>query len=265
MIVNAGYRGKVAGTAPKFTYTGQYNERDDGVVELLTSGTLVFLNPAVIDVFLVGGGGGGQPGFTDQSGGGGGGGGYTLTNKKVSVNGSYNIIVGAGGEPSHDGNSTSFGNMTVAGGKAPTNSHPRTGGNGGSGGGGGRDRNSTGGTGGSDGANGTDGGTGFSTNPGGTGQNSTTREFGEVDGKLYSGGGGGGTFISAVTPVVTAGGSGGGGAGAWQGTTVTSFQAAGAGGANTGGGGGGGARATESTIRFGGSGGSGICCFRAAK
>ena len=57
MIVNAGYRGKVGAAVPKFTYTGQYNVRKDGVVELLTSGTLVFLNPAVIDVFCVGGGG----------------------------------------------------------------------------------------------------------------------------------------------------------------------------------------------------------------
>lgn len=42
----------------KFTYTGDYVVRDDGVVELLTSGTLVFLDPAVIDIFCVGGGGG---------------------------------------------------------------------------------------------------------------------------------------------------------------------------------------------------------------
>ena len=59
MIVNAGYRGKVGAAMPKFTYTGQYNQRDDGVVELLTSGTITFLNPAVIDIFCVGGGGGG--------------------------------------------------------------------------------------------------------------------------------------------------------------------------------------------------------------
>ena len=50
-----------AGGKPKlkFTYTGDYVVREDGVVELLTSGTLVFLRKAVIDLFLVGGGGGG--------------------------------------------------------------------------------------------------------------------------------------------------------------------------------------------------------------
>ena len=266
MIVNAGYRGKVGAAAQKFTYTGQYNVRKDGVVELLTSGTLVFLNPAVVDIFCVGGGGGGSFAPNNSNGGGGGGGGYTLTNKHVSVNGSYIINVGAGGAPSKDGESTSFGTiMTAEGGKAPTTSARRTGGNGGSGGGGGRDNNSTGGTGGSNGTKGTSGGTGFSTNPGGTGQNSTTSEFGEIDGKLYSGGGGGGTFISSTKPVVAAGGSGGGGAGAWRGTSVTAFQEAGAGGANTGGGGGGGARNTEGTSSPGGSGGSGIVCFRDAQ
>ena len=50
------------GAAIKFTYTGEYNVRDDGVVELLTSGTIVFLEPKVIDLFMVGGGGkGGSP------------------------------------------------------------------------------------------------------------------------------------------------------------------------------------------------------------
>lgn len=48
-----------AGGKPKlkFTYTGDYVVRDDGVVELHSSGALVFLKPAVIDVFMVGGGG----------------------------------------------------------------------------------------------------------------------------------------------------------------------------------------------------------------
>ena len=65
-----------AGGKPKlkFTYTGDYVVRDDGVVELHSSGTLVFLNPAVIDVFLVGGGGMGgimiNPGISSGAGGG---------------------------------------------------------------------------------------------------------------------------------------------------------------------------------------------------
>jgi hypothetical protein len=73
MIVNAGYRGKIGAGVPKFTYTGQYNVRKDGVVELLTSGTIVFLEPKVIDVFCVGGGGhGADPTTITQVGYGGG-------------------------------------------------------------------------------------------------------------------------------------------------------------------------------------------------
>ena len=65
-----------AGGKPKlkFTYTGGYGVRKDGVVELHSSGTLVFLNPAVIDIFCVGGGGGGAyfvPGLYASAGGGG--------------------------------------------------------------------------------------------------------------------------------------------------------------------------------------------------
>lgn len=88
------------GAVPKFTYTGEYNVRDDGVVELLTSGTLVFLNPAVIDVFCVGGGGAGgsfSAGGLIQRGAPGGAGGYTATVLNQSVAGSYTIIIGEGG------------------------------------------------------------------------------------------------------------------------------------------------------------------------
>ena len=68
-----------AGGKPKlkFTYTGDYVVRKDGVVELHSSGTLVFLEPKVIDLFLVGGGGAGGSGVSGGviSGFGGGGGG----------------------------------------------------------------------------------------------------------------------------------------------------------------------------------------------
>lgn len=267
MIVNAGYRGKVGAAAPKFTYTGQYNIRKDGVVELLTSGTIVFLEPKVIDVFMVGGGG---SGYTASSNGyngyGGGGGGYTRTVRKVTIaqNTPFEVTIGAGGEaPNRPGGSSGFGPFTVNGGSYQPSAN---GGHGGSGGGGGVSSNSDYGAGGSDGNNGESGYPPSIT--GGVGQGFTTREFGEATGKLYAGGGGGGRYMSAVTPVISIGGSGGGGAGAWLGTDNTQAQEASAGGANTGGGGGGGANKSVSGSGYlvnSASGGSGIVCFREAQ
>lgn len=259
------------------TYTGTYNVRDDGVVELLTSGTLVFLNPAVIDVFMVGGGGKG--GSADKTGSvnyhsvvGGGGGGYTGTFKGVSVQGSYQIAIGAGATVAGtDGGATRWGtNFAVNGGtsarrasSAPTNS-VGAGFAGGSGGGGGVLSNSDYGAGGSNGANGEQGYFGGITIKGGEGQGSTTREFGEATGKLYAGGGGGGRAMMSNVPIVSIGGSGGGGTGGFCYYTNDVYQAPTAGGANTGGGGGGCAASYQRAME-GGSGGSGICCFRAAK
>ena len=274
MIVNAGYRGKVGAAAPKFTYTGQYNIRKDGVVELLTSGTITFLSPAVIDLFMVGGGGKGgrcvmtysAAYYTAQ---GGGGGGYTRTLKRLAVQGSYEINIGAGSTaPSVDGGSTAWGSAyTVPGGKSASEmpSAPMAAGNGrpgGSGGGGAVISNSDYGTGGSDGNNGEQGY--FGSVAGGTGQGYTTREFGEATGKLYAGGGGGGRYMVSQTPIVSLGGTGGGGTGGWAGSTSGQLQAPSAGGANTGGGGGG-AVANYSGGTQGGSGGSGIVCFRDAQ
>ena len=250
------------GAVPKFTYTGEYNVRDDGVVELLTSGTIVFLEPKVIDVFMVGGGGSGKQsvGGHDNDGYGGGGGGYTRTIKRITVPANYNITVsvGAGGDVGA-GNSSAFLSYTVSGGAG---ANGREGGAGGSGGGGGVLKNSGYGAGGSDGNNGENGYGAYARN-GGTGQGFSTREFGETNGKLYGGGGGGGRCMSAQSPVVSAGGSGGGGAGAWHSTDPTLFQDAVAGGANTGGGGGGIARGNNHTT-IGAPGGSGIVCFRDA-
>ncbi len=276
MIVNAGYRGKVGVKAPKFTYTGQYNIRKDGVVELLTSGTIVFLNPATIDLFLVGGGGAGGSGIPGATlgGCGGGGGGYTKTVRKLAVDASvnYNVVVGDGAtgsatlDPPGNGKASSFGAYTVNGGESPrlmrASSDWSAGGRGGSGGGNGLYSKSTGGEGGSDGGN---GGLGSATSgipP--AGQGTTTREFEEPGGKLYAGGGGGGTYISAQSPVYALGGAGGGGAGAW-GAGANKTQAAGAGSANTGGGGGGGVGVGGVANLVGGSGGSGIVCIRVAK
>lgn len=267
MIVNAGYRGKVGAAAPKFTYTGTYNIRKDGVVELLTSGTIVFLEPKVIDVFMVGGGGSGYTaGNNGYNGYGGGGGGYTRTMRRVAIvqNTPIEVTIGAGGEaPNRPGGSSGFKTFTVNGGSYQAGAN---GGHGGSGGGGGVASNSDYGTGGSDGNNGE---SGYPTSrTGGVGQGFTTREFGEATGKLYAGGGGGGRYMSAVTPVISIGGSGGGGAGAWLGTDNAQAQEASAGGANTGGGGGGGANKSVSGSGYlvnSASGGSGIVCFREAQ
>ena len=263
-----------AGGKPKmkFTYTGDYVVRKDGVVELLTSGTIVFLEPKVIDLFMVGGGGaGGSDARNSVVGCGGGGGGYTRTVRKVNVtpNENYTVAIGAGAEASKTvdkpvSGSTSFGEFSVAGGVSvqlnrSSSADYTVGGSGGSGGGNGLYSKSTGGEGGSDGGNGGMGSATSGIPP--TGQGFTTKEFGEPTGKLYAGGGGGGTYISAQSPVYALGGAGGGGDGAW-GAGANQTQAAGAGGANTGGGGGGGVGVGGVANIIGGSGGSGIVCFR---
>lgn len=271
MIVNAGYRGKVGAGAPKFTYTGQYNIRKDGVVELLTSGTIVFLEPKVIDVFMVGGGGGGSGSNLEYGTGfGGGGGGYTRTNKRVAVqaNTEYPVTVGNGGTPGATGGASGFNAYTVNGGTGGAIISGQTyryfGGSGGSGGGGGVSSNSDYGTGGYDGSNGESGYP--SSNQYGTGQLFTTREFNENGGKLYAGGGGGGRYMLSQSPVVSMGGNGGGGSGGWSGSRASGLtQAPAAGVANTGGGGGGGACASTTVYVKGASGGSGIVCFREAQ
>lgn len=261
-----------AGGKPKlkFTYTGDYVVRDDGVVELHSSGTLVFIDPAVIDVFMVGGGGSGwTQNVSDFNGYGGGGGGYTRTVKRLNVqaNAQIPVTIGAGGIYStasgsgkgSDGGSSGFNTLTVSGGG---HGNEYNGGAGGSGGGAGVASNSDFGAGGSDGSNGEAGDTGVKR--GGSGQGFSTREFGETTGKLYAGGGGGGRYMVAQTPVVSMGGAGGGGSGAWVGSNGTAQQAAAAGVANTGGGGGGGAVYPNHSVN-GASGGSGIVCFRDAQ
>lgn len=272
MIVNAGYRGKVGAAVPKFTYTGQYNIRKDGVVELLTSGTIVFLEPKVIDVFMVGGGGGGSSSIFEYGQGfGGGGGGYTRTIKRIAVqaNAEYPVTVGSGGTTGAKGGASGFNDYTVNGGTGGAIiSGPTTnryfGGSGGSGGGGGVSANSDYGKGGYDGSNGESGYP--SSNQYGTGQLFTTREFNENGGKLYAGGGGGGRYMVSQSPVVSMGGNGGGGSGGWSGSRASGLtQAPAAGVANTGGGGGGGATASTTVYVNGASGGSGIVCFRDAQ
>ena len=253
-----------SGAAVKFTYTGEYNVRDDGVVELLTSGTIVFLEPKVIDVFMVGGGGGGSTsgeGSRTTRGTSGGGGGYTRTIRRIAMNANtnYAVTIGAGGGANANGANTVFNLLSAPGGNYGRDTK---GGDGGSGGGGGVTSNSDYGTGGADGNNGERGSSGIS---GGEGQLFSTREFGETNGKLYGGGGGGGRYMVSSTPIVSIGGSGGGGTGGWYGQGTDKYQAPSSGGANTGGGGGGGASYTNTYYVQGASGGSGIVCFREAQ
>lgn len=223
-----------------FTWTGgdgTYQVLDDGDknwrIKFLSSGTFTPLKDMVIDAFLVGAGGGGYKAIFYGNGGGGG---YTKTVKSIilTANTAYSIVIGAGGsayvDKDHHGTSggdTSAFSETAAGGKAGTSGK---GGNGGSGGGSYNSSNEVGYAGGSDGSNG--GGT-----DGGTGQGTTTREFGEADGDLYAGGGGG--HYSGSLGV---GGAGGGGNAKESGV------------ANTGGGAG-----------SGGEGGSGIVIIRKHK
>ena len=172
---------------PEFTYTGSYqvvqdndsvisdfaNWKGNWKIRFLTSGTLTFTNlhgwNGLIDVFLVGGGGGGGTGSDP----GGGGGGYTKTQRNISVSkqNKYNITIGGG-----DGISSAFSFSAKNGSKGGN-------GNGGDGGSGG------GGSYGKGGSNGGDGGTAYDYYPGGKGQGTTTKEFGEPNGKLYSDGG----------------------------------------------------------------------------
>lgn len=258
--IKADYQAAISfNTIPDFTYTGDFeivSDDDQPItvsqgnwkIRFLTSGTLTFtnLNGAEngIDVFLVGGGGGGSRAA--------GGGGYTKTLKavKVTVGTAYAIEVGSGGiagvgnskAGGSGGTSNAFG-ASANGGEAKGTASSYTGANGGSGGGAGS-TNGAGGQGGSDGSDGfhRDG----THRDSGTGQSTTTREFGESGGKLYAGGGGG---VGTTTPAN--GGDGGGGAGGNTSGGATS------GATNTGGGGGGAANS-----KAGGAGGSGIAIIR---
>lgn len=173
---------------PQYSYTGQHtlikDENDHWRIKFLTSGTLTWNDEDTeLDVFLVGGGGGNSNA--------GGGGGYTKTLKKIRVAKNQKIVITIGAGCSHgnagNGGTTIFGDYgNVSGGSFS---------NGGSGGGQAvyeASSSCTGGDGGSDGENGKNGvGTQNGNNSAGKGQGSTTREFGEPEGDLYSGGGGG--------------------------------------------------------------------------
>lgn len=179
---------------PKYTYTGDNalikDENDHWRTLFTSSGVLENLGEdLVIDLFLVGGGGGGNVG--------GGGSGYTKTFKQVTLRHGDRITVeiGAGGTGvahpiAHGGTggTTKFSTYEAAGGLGADGYE---GGDGGSGGGAGVNTNTSGVVSGSAGCDGSNGGnTSFSsTYPGGKGQGTTTREFGELGNPLHAGGG----------------------------------------------------------------------------
>ena len=238
--------GSPASKLPRYTYTGVSTLIDDGDgnwrIKFLSSGTLCFNRAGTLDVFLVGGGAGGGYGGGNRRYGGGGGfaGTYRSIGMLADVN--YAVVVGAGGASSANGGSSSAFGLAVSGGYGDGTANN----GGGSGGGAGSAWSAY--AAGAGGSNGAYGGSCY-INAGGTGQGSTTREFGSASGTLYSGGGGGGAYDA--TGIAGAGGAGGGGNGANPGGTPA------AGATNTGGGGGG-----SYISGSGAGGGSGIVVIR---
>lgn len=289
-----------------FTYTGEsiyVNDKGGNWrLKFLSSGIFTPSKDVVVDIFAVGGGGGGSGGVYTKyqtiytSAGGGGGHTKTVTSQSLTAGTAYTITVGSGGTggannggAAKDGSASSFATLCTAngGGGAKTKSGDyMKGGNGGSGGAGamnyktgteGTDYviDSTGYSGGYDGSD----GKGVRLN--GTGQGTTTREFGESSGELYAGGGGNGAVMKyensewRIAAMVTLGGEGGGGSGRilYIHNGVPSYSEAN-GWTSTGGGGGGGLTSngnadssftTAAASAVGGAGGSGIVIIRNAR
>ena len=235
-----------------FTYTGNCEVIDDSTemgvnwrIKFLTSGVLTLKDERLVDVFLVGGGGnGGTSNYSTNGGtgsgfycsGAGGGGGYTKTvlnvtlEKEVGIN---IIIPNSTGSASIQG----YEECSVSGGASGGAGiwyNGKVGGNGGSGGGAcnftgwgsyytNSDTNTAANIGPLGGTDGSDGRpmivtytesrkTVTKTITGGTGQGSTTREFGDPAGDLYSTGGQGGTKYNAAVSGLANTGNGGQGA-----------------------------------------------------
>lgn len=224
--------------------TEAYNEWR---IKFLTSGTLKFTANIAVDIFLVGGGGGGAGHATNSSNNsllctGGGGGGYTKTLNNITLNKnvSYSIVIGNGGvkgDKSVKGNihgnyGNPGGNTSISeiaegsvaggiggGGPIPTgdkSSSPFKGGDGGSGGGSGffgivsSATRSTRATNGNNGTKCNATGNVMSWGTPGTGQGSTTKEFGDNGATSYSMGGASGGS-DAPYGVVSNSGNGGDG------------------------------------------------------
>lgn len=220
-IKNVKIKFKYQSGSPAITFTGGNEniriENGDSVYDwkiyILGSGTLTFTDETPdIDVFLVGGGAAGNYAWERGAGGGSG---YTKTVSGLGIKTgtNYDIIVGAGGIGSQKaggmaGGATSAFGYTASGGSA-LSSNGNYGGNGGSGGGSGSKNGDddniwiSSGVGGKDGANGAGG------KPG-TGQGTTTREFGESDGILYATGGDGGLESPKIKTANTGDGGDGG-------------------------------------------------------
>ena len=220
-IKNVKIKFKYQSGSPAITFTGGNEniriENGDSVYDwkiyILSSGTLTFTDETPdIDVFLVGGGAAGNYAWERGAGGGSG---YTKTVSGLGIKTgtNYNIVVGAGGIGSQKaggmaGGATSAFGYTASGGSA-LSSNGNYGGNGGSGGGSGYHNGDSdniwisSGVGGKDGANGAGG------KPG-TGQGTTTREFGESDGILYATGGDGGLESPKIKTANTGDGGDGG-------------------------------------------------------
>lgn len=256
---------------PKYTYTGNSklikDSEDDWRIKFTTSGKLTWLSKTMkIDIFGVGGGGGGGGSASIlNSYGGGGGGGYTKTVKPIEITTGQeiNVVIGAGGRASSQGGTTTFGSiLSVNGGQPGGTSSPEgnprggTGGNGGSGGGGAGGLENYAGKPGSDGQNGGDGSTNAGTIPGGKGQGTTTREFGERNGPLHAGGAMG-VYDRYRNPGFPPAGSGPAGqTGSIDPELSNHFIQGGKGGGGYGGGGGGGNNAS------GGAGSAGVVIIR---
>lgn len=229
----------VKSSKPTYTYTGSHELIKDHTyswrIKLKSSGILRFTDfgygGGLVDVFCVGGGGAGAAYvFEEGSGtsvgyGAGGGGGYTttVTSKTLALNTDYTIVIGDGGEPQllgvgGDGGTTTAFGVSAAGGCGAGNGKDGAkkncyyGGDGGSGGGAGgagsTGDSGAGGSNGGNGSNGVNGADGSVSGIGGIGQVTTTREFGETNGTLYSGGGAGARVYYSNSQN---GGSGGGG------------------------------------------------------
>lgn len=182
MILRRG-GGGTSGGLPEFTYTGNYTLIDDGDknwrIKFLDSGTFTPGKDITIDACAVGGGGG--PNRRGTASATGGCGGFTTNQMGVvlSADTPYEIIIGAGAAAAtviasgaKGGTSSAFG-LSALGGDGGAYGTSHYGGSGGAG---------IGGSPGVDGADGT------GTNAG-NGQGTTTREFGEPTGTLYSTGG----------------------------------------------------------------------------
>ena len=199
-------RNRVRSRLPSFTYTGSYQAIDDGHgnwrIKFLSSGTLTFKNLKSgkdgIDVFMVGGGGATNDSrYLQWYGIGYGGAGYTLTQKNISATKgtAYEITVGAAQQASSAfGYTAAKGNNGSAGYAGEYDAMIVRGGYGGSGGVAALV---------ADGTHATDGASAASYSGwgyncvGGTGQGTTTREFGEEDGDLYADGGGHDTLATS--------------------------------------------------------------------